>query len=152
MKEATLCFLINHKENKILLGMKKRGFGSGKYNGFGGKPNIGETIEDAAIRELAEESGVQIKKEQMKKHAELSFKFANKKEWDQTVHVFVSHTWTGSPIETDEMKPEWFATDKIPFAHMWEDDKHWLPLVLSGKFVKGEFTFEGDKMLDYKLS
>ncbi|MBS3123164.1 DNA mismatch repair protein MutT, partial [Candidatus Woesearchaeota archaeon] len=30
MKNATLCFLINESEKKVLLGLKKRGFGAGK--------------------------------------------------------------------------------------------------------------------------
>lgn len=34
----------------VLLGMKKRGFGAGKWNGFGGKVQPGETIEEAARR------------------------------------------------------------------------------------------------------
>jgi 8-oxo-dGTP pyrophosphatase MutT (NUDIX family) len=38
--------------------MKKRGFGNGKYNGFGGKVENGETIQQAAIRETIEESGL----------------------------------------------------------------------------------------------
>jgi len=39
-------------EGKIILGMKKRGFGVGRWNGFGGKVEEGETIGDAAHREL----------------------------------------------------------------------------------------------------
>jgi hypothetical protein len=35
-KQATLLFLI--KDQKILLAMKKRGFGKGRWNGVGGKP------------------------------------------------------------------------------------------------------------------
>ena len=38
--------------------MKKRGFGAGRWNGFGGKVAPAETIEDAARRELLEEAGV----------------------------------------------------------------------------------------------
>ena len=55
-KFYTLMFLIN--EGKILLGMKKRGFGAGKYNGFGGKVEAGETIAQAAVRETIEECGL----------------------------------------------------------------------------------------------
>lgn len=40
------------KKGKILLGMKKRGFGVGKWNGFGGKVQHGETLEEAMKREL----------------------------------------------------------------------------------------------------
>lgn len=45
------------KENQILLAMKKRGFGAGKWNGAGGKINAGETIEEATTREVDEELG-----------------------------------------------------------------------------------------------
>jgi hypothetical protein len=51
-QEYTLVFcrreLNDHKE--ILLGMKKRGFGAGKWNGFGGKLEENESNEDAAKR------------------------------------------------------------------------------------------------------
>ena len=36
-KLLTLVFL--RDGSKVLLGMKKRGFGAGKWNGFGGKVN-----------------------------------------------------------------------------------------------------------------
>ena len=46
------------KKDKVLLAMKKRGFGAGKWNGVGGKVKDGETIKQAAIRE--QESGVTL--------------------------------------------------------------------------------------------
>jgi len=42
-------------KSRILLGMKKRGFGEGNYNGFGGKVEKGESVREGAIRELEEE-------------------------------------------------------------------------------------------------
>ena len=47
-KLYTLVFV--HTSSKILLGMKKRGFGVGRWNGFGGKVHVGESIEAAASR------------------------------------------------------------------------------------------------------
>ena len=47
-KLLTLLFVM--QPNQVLLGMKKRGFGAGRWNGFGGKVQDGETIEDAAKR------------------------------------------------------------------------------------------------------
>ena len=41
-KVMTLVYIRN--EDKVLLGMKKRGFGKGKWNGFGGKVEHGENI------------------------------------------------------------------------------------------------------------
>lgn len=37
MKKKETTLLLLRKENEILLAMKKRGFGTGKYNGVGGK-------------------------------------------------------------------------------------------------------------------
>lgn len=60
-KDYTLVFCrrtCDNGEKQVLLGMKKRGFGAGKWNGFGGKIENGETIEEAALRELHEECSV----------------------------------------------------------------------------------------------
>ena len=47
-KLLTLVLVCN--ADKVLLGMKKRGFGEGRWNGFGGKVETGETIPEAAVR------------------------------------------------------------------------------------------------------
>jgi 8-oxo-dGTP pyrophosphatase MutT (NUDIX family) len=47
-KLLTLLFVL--EPGKVLLGMKKRGFGVGRWNGFGGKVQSGESIEEGAIR------------------------------------------------------------------------------------------------------
>ena len=122
--------------------MKKRGFGSGKWNGFGGKVKEGEDVEQAALRELFEEAGV--KAINPKKVAELTFLFPYAKDWDQIVHVFLAKEWKGVPKETEEMLPRWFKFNEIPFEKMWADDKHWLPLILDGKKVNAVFTFNKD--------
>lgn len=43
----------------VLLGLKKRGFGTGKWNGFGGKVEANENIRQAAVREMKEEAGIE---------------------------------------------------------------------------------------------
>ena len=42
----------DEKRDELLLGMKLRDFGKGYWNGFGGKVDPGETIEEAAVREF----------------------------------------------------------------------------------------------------
>ncbi len=144
MKQATLCFLVDSAGEKLLLGMKKRGFGAGKYNGYGGKPNDGESIEETAVRELYEEAGVTVRREDLEKVAELDFTFTYRAEWNQLVHVYVARVWEGHPAETEEMTAEWFPFLELPYHKMWNDDSIWLPLVLAGKKVKGSFVFGED--------
>src|SRR3989338_869156 len=135
MKIMTLCLLRKH--DKLLLGMKKQGFGSGKYNGFGGKVEMGETVEEAAKREVVEEVGITV--HSFSKTAELNFHFPHKPEWNCLVHVFLTEDWTGEPVESNEMRPEWFAINSLPYAQQWADDAYWIPPVLEGKFVNGTF-------------
>ncbi len=142
MQDATLVFLVH--DHKILLGLKKRGLGEGKYNGFGGKVEPNETIADAAARELYEECSIRVAARDLQAVARIEFYFAAKPEWNQIVHAFVAKQWRGEPIETEEMSPRWFKTNSIPYDRMWADDQHWLPLVLQGKRVEAVFTFQAD--------
>jgi 8-oxo-dGTP pyrophosphatase MutT (NUDIX family) len=57
-KLLSLVMVMDPPARQILLGMKKRGFGEGKWNGFGGKKEPAETMAECAQRELREESGV----------------------------------------------------------------------------------------------
>jgi 8-oxo-dGTP pyrophosphatase MutT (NUDIX family) len=43
-------YLLEDNDKQILLGLKKRGFGEGKWNGFGGKVHVGESIAKGAVR------------------------------------------------------------------------------------------------------
>lgn len=138
----TLCLIC--KDNKVLLGLKKRGFGIGKWNGFGGKVNKGETIEEATKRELFEESGLTTNN--IEKMGVLDFSWHSKPEILQ-VNIFKCTNFSGILTENEEMKPEWFDLDKIPFENMWPDDKHWFPLFLEGKKFNGKFVFDDNNSI-----
>lgn len=144
---CTICIV--HKDNRILLGMKKRGFGAGKWNGFGGKVHKNETVTRAAKRELQEECGIIAKK--LTRIGTLNFEFENGDPIKTFLYKAVE--FTGKPTETEEMKPKWFSVNKIPFQKMWDDDKHWMPLFLKDKKFKGKFCFdENNKVIKYKLA
>lgn len=146
-KIVTLCFV--QKPSHVLLGMKKRGFGMGRWNGFGGKLEQGETMEEAARRELFEESGIRAL--EMKEAGFIHFDFEDR-DFTMEVTLFRVLSHEGEPEETEEMKPQWFHHDDIPFDKMWDDDKFWLRAFLEGKSVKGDFTLDAkDKIIRHQL-
>ena len=138
MLSKNLCYIINDK-NEVLLQFKRRGFGTGKWNGPGGKVETGETSEQAVRREVKEETGLDIINPI--KMAELEFYFIGKAEWNQSSDVYVAKNYSGEIAASDEGELKWFKTDEIPYDKMWDDDPHWLPNVLAGEFMKMKIYF-----------
>ncbi|OEU16879.1 hypothetical protein FRACYDRAFT_185467 [Fragilariopsis cylindrus CCMP1102] len=141
-KEYTLVIVTEtiQPQQRILLGMKNRGFGTGKYNAFGGKflhdddddgdvTKVKETVEECACRELKEEINIKIPIERMKqsKIGIQRFTFEDNIQNEMIVHLF--HTDLSSSIEEsyniigcDEITPIWFDNfDLIPFDNMFAD-------------------------------
>lgn len=133
--QTNLCLI--RKEGQILLALKKRGFGEGKWNGYGGKVESGETPEAAVTREVMEESGLQVS--DCRQIGTLRFHNT-----DRIIDMDIFETWEfeGEPIETEEMAPKWFPLEDIPFSEMWTSDPLWYPYYLEGKLFKGEVVFD----------
>lgn len=140
LRSRTLTFLL--RETDVLLGLKKQGFGKQYLLGIGGKVEPGETIEEAARREVAEEIAVQLS--ELEKAGVLNFYFPHIEDesWDQQVHVFTATRWEGEPQESEEIRPAWFQKTNIPYEQMWDDARYWLPHLLNGQSIEGEFVFD----------
>lgn len=139
-KVLTLALIVNEKE--ILLGMKKRGFGMGWWNGFGGKVEPGENIEDAAKREIREEVGLEVNV--VEEVGLFNFHLHDQAETLE-VHLFKVSDYFGEPLESDEMRPQWFSLDDLPFDKMWSSDFIWYPYFLRGDRFVAEFWFDENK-------
>ena len=146
MIHATLCFVLREKDGRrqVLLGLKKRGFGAGKLNGFGGKLFAGESPREAMSRELSEECGLIVAPESFEARGLLVFRFPFAPHHDHRVRVYVATAFEGAPVETEEMIPEWQPAENPPFNRMWQDDSLWLPSVLAGHSTVGRFFFSED--------
>lgn len=154
MKELQTTLLYLLKDNQILLAMKKRGHGVGKYNGIGSKVDAGETIEQAMVRETQEEIGVTPLKYQ--KRGQIVFDSYYKGEPALiNVHIYTATEFDGEPQESEEMCPAWYEINQIPYDKMFQTDKIWLPIMLEKSgFLTGIFKFSNDldsKLLDYKF-
>ncbi len=140
---ATLMFIVDEAERRVLLIRKKRGLGAGKINGPGGKQDPGETELECAVRETQEELGVTAL--DAVKHGELWFQFTDGLAMD--VGVYRATRWEGEAIETPEALPLWTSLDALPLHEMWADDHFWLrEVVVEKKHVRGRFDFDGETM------
>lgn len=142
MREVVLCFPV--AAGQVLLGHKKTGFGKGNIVGIGGGIEVHETPEQAALRELLEESGLVGDPEALSHRGQVTFLFPTRETWNMRVQLFVLRAWAGNPIETTEIRPEWFALDRIPFDLMWVDAQHWLLRILQGEHLNVLATYPHD--------
>lgn len=143
--QGTLLFV--QRRDEILLIEKKRGLGAGYLNGPGGRLEPGESPQVGAIREAREELCIEAKDPVLM--GELKFQFRDG--YSIHVWVFLAEDFSGEPTETAEAAPVWAPVNRIPYDSMWEDDRHWLPLLLERKPFRGRFLFDRKQMLDYDL-
>lgn len=141
---TTICYILNDKD-EVLLIMKKRGVGEGRWNGPGGKVDKDESIEDSVIREVKEETGLDISNLQNK--GIIEFVAPEKPEIESRCHIFLTRDYQGNLIETEECFSRWHDVSKLPFDKMWEDDILWVDKVLKGEEVKYRFYLDKDEKL-----
>lgn len=137
---ATLCYI--KKGNQVLLQKKsKELFGGDKYNAPGGKLQENEDPKAGVIREVKEETGLDIKN--LKNHGTLYFYDGDESKVAWQVYVFSTEDYDGElKSQVREGIHEWVDKDQIPYDKMWEDDKWWMPFMFEGKQLEAHFYFE----------
>jgi 8-oxo-dGTP pyrophosphatase MutT (NUDIX family) len=143
-KRTTIVFPING--SGVILGMKKRGFGQGWWNGFGGKLEKNETYEEAAVRETHEEVGLLVK--DLRHVANLHFYFNDV--LGVVSRAYITRDFDGTAIETDEMRPGVFGLDQLPYDTMWPADKLWIPSILTTNALPLGFIVHFDEDKGFK--
>ena len=110
-----------------------------------------ELPEKAAVREMLEETGLRVSG--LRFNGILNFYLGDSKELDQTVFVFSCKKSSGKMRGSSEGELRWFSVAAIPYREMWQDDQVWLPLLLDGKSLVGDFYFtEGyHQFISYKI-
>ena len=139
--DGVVCY-IRHN-GRVLLQLKAEDrWGGGWWNGPGGKLLDGEAPEQAAIREVLEETGLTVSG--LFEHGPLTFYFGEAPEPEFTIHIFSTHLYEGDLCANDEGPLEWIAEDALPYDQMWPDDRVWLPHLLAGSRFRGVFRLSAD--------
>ncbi|MFP4459435.1 MAG: NUDIX hydrolase [Candidatus Zixiibacteriota bacterium] len=148
---ATLCYI--RKDGKTLMlyrNKKENDFHEGKYNGLGGKFEDGESPEECVIREVREESGLEI--EEPKLHGVITFpNFDMVNDW--YVFIFSADRFKGNLIESPEGRLEWVDDDKLLDLPLWDGDSIFLKWVYQKDcgFFSAKFNYHNRKMTDYTV-
>ena len=149
-ERCVLCYITDKENDRILLIEKLRGMGTGLINGPGGHIELEETAREATVREVKEETGIDIDIDALEERGLLHFQFADG--LSMIGYVFFTSTFSGELIErSDETIPFWCDMDRIDFSRMWEDDAIWLKPALEGHTFEGYFIFDGQTMVDRKV-
>jgi len=146
---ATLCYVRKNGKTLMLHRVKKdRDMHKGKYNGLGGKFEPGESPEDCVIREVREESGLELKAPSLR--GVLTFpEFDGENDW--VVFVFTAKKFTGRLTESCEGDLEWVADRDLTKLNLWEGDPVFLGHLDSKRFFSGKFHYKKGKLLKYKF-
>ncbi|KAJ1891234.1 Nudix (Nucleoside diphosphate linked moiety X)-type motif 1 [Coemansia sp. IMI 209127] len=144
-KYYTLIFPFSETGDRVLLGRKKRGVGKGLWNGFGGKLERHESVEECAIRELHEECGLKANRME---YIGVLYMNCTSGVGNTVIFVYRTDAYAGDIAESDEMHPLWFDVGGIPYSEMYEEAALWWPMLLDKNrplFV-ASFMFDRDDL------
>lgn len=144
MTPMCLVFLLRDTADgsEVLLGLKQRGFGTGRIVGIGGHVEPGESDPEAAIRETFEETGLTVEPADLYDAGRVVFRFPGAPETDMSVALYRARTWTGDIVASDELDPQWHPVAALPTGRMWDDSRIWLPHVLRGDLIDADITYD----------
>jgi len=151
MKLATLCYVIDKKKNSTLMihrVKKENDYHRGKWNGLGGKFEPGESPEECAVREIKEESGLKVKKIEMKGFITFPM-FDGNEDW--YVFLFIAEEFEGELIDSSEGKLSWIPNNQLTEINLWEGDKFFIPWLFKEKFFSAKFIYENGDYISHDV-
>ena len=150
MNFTTLCYI--EKENKYLMlhrTSKKKDGNKDKWIGVGGHFEKGESPEECLLREVKEETGLEL----------TSYQFRGivtfiSDEWpDKYMCLYTADRYTGDIGNCDEGELVWVEKGKIMDLNIWEGDKIFLKLLTENQpFFSLKLEYKGDKLVNTVLN
>ena len=150
MNFTTLCYI--EKENKYLMlhrTSKKKDGNKDKWIGVGGHFEKGESPEECLLREVKEETGLEL----------TSYQFRGivtfiSDEWpDEYMCLYTADRYTGDIGNCDEGELVWVEKGKIMDLNIWEGDKIFLKLLTENQpFFSLKLENKGDKLVNTVLN
>lgn len=153
MKQTTLCYIDNGDSYLMLHRVKKENDAShGKWIGVGGKCEADESPDECMLREVKEETGLDI----TEWHYRGIVTFISDTWPNEYMHLFTATAWRGEPDMNidDEGTLAWIPKTGLMDLNLWEGDRIFLRLLLDGAtpFFSLKLVYEHDEMASATLN
>ena len=150
MNFTTLCYI--EKDNKYLMLhriSKKKDGNKDKWIGVGGHFEKGESPEDCLLREVKEETGLDLIRYQLRGIVTFI-----SDEWpDEYMCLYTADEFTGEIGKCNEGELVWVDKDKITDLNIWEGDKVFLKLLAQDEtFFSLKLEYQGDTLINTVLN
>ncbi len=131
-----------------------------KWNGLGGKLDLGESALAAAVREFEEEAVCNTRREQWQWLGHLhfpNFKAQKKEDWWVTVFVtdLTKEQLATIPLSDSSLKEgilELIPVSKVMDLDLWDGDRHFLPSVFARKAFQGTFFYQNGHCIHHEIT
>lgn len=142
IKDNKILFLVRNKQNDLL-------HKQGMYLSIGGHVELGEGLEECAIREVKEESSITVNSVDLR--GIIYIRSQNTGEYDMVMFAFTSSDFEGDAKTGNEGHFEWVDIDKMQEVNLYEGDKIYLELLKKHDFFVIEFLYKGFDLVNHKI-
>jgi len=151
MKQTSLCY-IEHNGKYLMMHRtsKKNDENSGKWIGVGGKFCEGESPEDCMLREVREETGIEVTKWCYR----AVVTFVSDIYETEHMHLFTAVADTEFFEPCDEGELAWVAKEDVLSLSLWEGDRIFLNLIANEEmpFFSLKLAYTGDNLMSAVLN
>lgn len=147
MVDVVLAYI--EKDNKYLMLLRNKrlkDLNKNKYVGVGGHVEVGESNDMAMIREIKEETNLDV----------LEYKYRgvvyfNNGLYEENMYLYHVTKFSGIVKECDEGTLYWVDKKDIFNLNLWEGDKYFLkPFMETDKLINLKMYYKGDKLVRWE--
>ena len=144
--QKTVCCYLKKDDCYLLLFRNKKSHdvNHNKWIGVGGHVEEGETIDQAVIREIKEETGLDVHR--CSCAGEVEFVYDG---YHEMMYIYEITDFSGTQIVCNEGELAWIPIKDIYQYPMWEGDKVFLPLLIEHKpYFKLSLIYKNDVLVN----
>ena len=144
MDKTVLAYI--KKDNQFLMlyrNKKKKDINKEKWIGVGGHLEEGESKEQALIREIKEETGLDV----LHYIYRGELLFVNN-DFEEVMYLYLVDEVKGEITDCDEGELAWIKKEDLMSLNMWEGDYKFLPLLINtDEFIRLKLIYKDDQFV-----